>query len=152
MTKPYAIKCFLFDLDGTLCSVEHRRKYVQGEYKDWKAFNSACVLDKPVRHVQIIHDLISFYSYKIIYCSGRTDEYRKETLEWLELHLGVSDPDLRMRKAGDHRPDNVVKKEILDTIRKNGYDPIAAFDDRDQVVAMWRENGVPCFQVAPGDF
>ena len=27
-----------------------------------------------------------------------------------------------------------------------------AFDDRDRVVAMWREEGVPCFQVAPGDF
>ena len=28
----------------------------------------------------------------------------------------------------------------------------AVFDDRDKVVQMWRENGVPCFQVAKGDF
>jgi hypothetical protein len=26
------------------------------------------------------------------------------------------------------------------------------FDDRDKVVAMWRRRGIPCFQVAPGDF
>jgi len=26
------------------------------------------------------------------------------------------------------------------------------FDDRDQVVEMWRANGIPCFQVAPGNF
>jgi hypothetical protein len=26
------------------------------------------------------------------------------------------------------------------------------FDDRDKVVNMWRKRGIPCFQVAPGDF
>jgi len=26
------------------------------------------------------------------------------------------------------------------------------FDDRNSVVDMWRENGVRCMQVAPGDF
>jgi len=26
------------------------------------------------------------------------------------------------------------------------------FDDRDKVVNMWRENGIPCLQVAPGNF
>jgi len=27
-----------------------------------------------------------------------------------------------------------------------------AFDDRNRVVATWRANGVPCAQVAEGDF
>jgi hypothetical protein len=27
-----------------------------------------------------------------------------------------------------------------------------AFDDRSQVVKMWRKRGVPCAQVADGDF
>ncbi|WP_435575134.1 hypothetical protein [Burkholderia plantarii] len=29
---------------------------------------------------------------------------------------------------------------------------VAVFDDRDSVVAMWRDAGVTCFQVAPGEF
>jgi hypothetical protein len=29
---------------------------------------------------------------------------------------------------------------------------MAVFDDRDKVVAMWRRNGVACFQVAEGNF
>lgn len=29
---------------------------------------------------------------------------------------------------------------------------VAVFDDRSSVVTMWREHGVTCFQVAPGDF
>ena len=29
---------------------------------------------------------------------------------------------------------------------------LCVYDDRDKVVAMWRRNGVACFQVAEGDF
>ena len=31
-------------------------------------------------------------------------------------------------------------------------DVFAVFDDRQQVVDMWRSNGLTCFQVADGDF
>ena len=34
-----------------------------------------------------------------------------------------------------------------------GVDNVAmVFDDRNQVVDMWRQNGLTCFQVADGDF
>jgi hypothetical protein len=39
---------YIFDLDGTLALIEHRRKYVErprGE-QDWKAFYTACVDDR----------------------------------------------------------------------------------------------------------
>ncbi len=57
-----------------------------------------------------------------------------------------------MRSEGDHRPDYKVKEELLGRILKDGFEPIMAFDDRDQVVKMWREAGVPCAQVADGNF
>lgn len=60
--------------------------------------------------------------------------------------------DVYMRKDGDHRPDNEVKSELLARIRADGHDPIMAFDDRDQVVKMWRAAGIPCAQVADGNF
>jgi hypothetical protein len=31
-------------------------------------------------------------------------------------------------------------------------DVFCVVDDRQKVVDMWRENGLTCFQVAPGDF
>jgi hypothetical protein len=47
-------------------------------------------------------------------------------------------------------PDNDLKQMWLDTI---GVDKVAmVFDDRNQVVDMWRSNGLTCFQVAKGDF
>ena len=36
-------KVVIFDVDGTLMNVNHRRHYVNGPNKDWKAFNEAMV-------------------------------------------------------------------------------------------------------------
>ena len=30
----------IFDVDGTLMDIDHRRKYVEGDKKDWKSFLS----------------------------------------------------------------------------------------------------------------
>ena len=58
-----------------------------------------------------------------------------------------------MRKDGDHRPDHVIKSEVLETIVKGyGKPPLMVFDDRNAVVKMWRDKGIPCLQVADGDF
>jgi hypothetical protein len=59
---------------------------------------------------------------------------------------------LYLRKDGDFRPDDVVKKEIFNKIKEDGFTPQLAFDDRDQVVKMWREMGIPCYQVREGKF
>lgn len=58
-----------------------------------------------------------------------------------------------VRDEGDHRADDIVKREWLDGMLVDDRQRlVAAFDDRDRVVAMWRAAGVQCFQVAPGDF
>jgi len=51
-----------------------------------------------------------------------------------------------------HRPDNLVKGELLDAIRADGYEPVMAFDDRTVCVNFWRACGIPCAQVADGNF
>ena len=46
----------------------------------------------------------------------------------------------------------MFKQELLDNIRKNGDDLIErVYDDRNQVVDMWRANGIDCIQVVPRD-
>lgn len=56
------------------------------------------------------------------------------------------------RRVGDHRDDAIIKIEFLQQIRDDGYEPIMAFEDRARVVAAWRVAGVPCAQVAEGQF
>jgi hypothetical protein len=59
---------------------------------------------------------------------------------------------LLMRPEGDHRSDEVVKKEIWEKKIKPWYDVVAVFDDRDRVVKMWRDEGLLCVQSYYGDF
>jgi hypothetical protein len=59
---------------------------------------------------------------------------------------------LLMRRDGDRRQDAVVKREALQDIRGRGYHPTIAIEDRDQVVKMWREEGLTCLQCAEGNY
>ena len=57
-----------------------------------------------------------------------------------------------MRLADDNRKDSIIKEEIYNKVIKPRYNIKLVLDDRNQVVDMWRDIGLPCFQVAPGDF
>lgn len=143
--------CYIFDIDGTLSDPTHRLHYVQQSPKDWRAFFAAVGGDKPVPHmIELVNDLYRAGA-DIVYVSGRSDECREATLHWLRERFCPKGP-LYMRKAEDYRPDDVVKSELLVQLRAAGYEPIMAFDDRNSVVANWRRLGVPCAQVAEGDF
>ena len=51
-------------------------------------------------------------------------------------------------------PDDKLKKGWLDDIfpGKDKDRILCVFDDRDKVVKMWRDSGLTCMQVAPGNF
>lgn len=148
--KPSAIVC---DLDGTLCDVEHRRHFVRrnpGEKKDWKGFFDAMIQD-PVKG--FCADILKTFSvtHKTVLCSGRPDNYKKQTVGWLGVNNIMYD-DLFMRNRGDQRQDDIVKEILLDFEILTRYTPYFMLDDRQQVVDMWRKRGYTCLQVAPGDF
>lgn len=109
--------------------------------------------DRPNEPVlQTIRDLW-YQGHHIIFCSGRDEVCRDLTRKWLWLHFGVLDrTTLLMRKEGDMRKDSVVKMELFDEYIRDYYNVIAVYDDRDQVVSMWRSLGLTVFQVAEGNF
>ena len=141
-----------FDLDGTLCNIEHRLHLIQGSKKDWPAFFDACVDDAPVWPViEACKHFMHYSIHPVEIWSGRSDRVRRQTEEWLCQHGMARYKILRMRKDGDHRPDWQVKGEWLDSLSAEER-PELAFDDRQQVVDMWRSRGVICCQVAEGNF
>ena len=77
---------------------------------------------------------------------------RGETEAWLDLYVGVPYAELFMREYGDTRKDAVVKREIFETEVRDRWRIVGVFDDRQQVVRMWRDLGLTVFQVAEGDF
>jgi hypothetical protein len=148
------------DLDGTLANCEHRVHHVRNKPKNWDAFYAGVREDEVNGPVLNILDKFLCYEglrYNIIFCSGRPERCREDTVWWLKevAHIWYSehstDVQLFMRKDGDYRADYIVKQEILDTqIDKDRV--LFVLDDRQQVVDMWRRNGLTCFQVAEGDF
>jgi predicted kinase len=134
---PDAIIC---DLDGTLALLNGRNPYAA-----MKCFDD--ILNEPVASIVGRFDS----THEIILVSGRTDDARGETMRWLDYH-GVPWNVLCMRKLGDNRKDSIVKQEILDNEIKGKYNVAFVLDDRDQVVEMWRQNGLTCLQVAEGAF
>lgn len=143
----------VFDLDGTLANGDHRIHHILKEPKDWRAFFAACGDDAPIPAALATLEAFTHAprNHRVEIWTGRSDEVRAETEQWFADHVGHAFErtlTLRMRKAGDHRHDDVLKAEWIERHGK----PDLVFEDRARVVAMWRANGIPCFQVAPGEF
>jgi phosphoglycolate phosphatase-like HAD superfamily hydrolase len=141
----------VFDLDGTLALIEHRRHYVAGKKKKWREFFAASVHDAPNEPIIEVDRALHRTGHEIWIVSGRSDEVREVTVLWLANHE-VPYHHLIMRRAGDFTADDILKHSwlIKGIIPKERV--LLVFDDRDRVVAMWRREGLTCAQVAPGDF
>ncbi len=137
----------IVDMDGTLADVSHRLHHLNGPKKNWKKFFALMNEDPPS---QVVVDWVRNLppDYDVVIVTGRPETYRAETEAWLDRHR-ISYSDIIMRRSGDHRPDYVVKKELLEKV---GRDRVAfVIDDRASVCQMWRACGLRTFQVAVGE-
>lgn len=138
---------WVFDIDGTIAHMNGRNAY------DWDKVGEDD-LDTSVSNLFLNLNRETDYSKPehIIFCSGRDEICRKDTLEWLKFHLGkFNDFTLLMRKSNDYRPDWIVKEELWEDICKDYYIE-ALIDDRNQVVRRARALGLKVFQVEYGNF
>lgn len=130
------------DVDGTLAIRDGRGPY------DWDLAS----LDLPNDAVVEVVRALALSGHEIVFVSGREERIRVMTEDWIRQHVRVPGP-LFLRKTGDTRPDRLVKQEIFERELILRAERVIVFDDRDQVVSMWRSQpGVTCFQVAEGDF
>lgn len=147
--KPYVPGeklAYSFDIDGTLAIMQGRSPYDPTRYHE----------DAPDRALQDIlwrlqDSVVPGMDVAFIGLSGRSEDYRAETEEWLE-GWGMKLDALFMRPSGDNRNDAIVKSELVDKHISNVYDVIAHFDDRRRVVDALRAKNMKVLQVAPGDF
>lgn len=143
--------CFCFDLDGTLCNVNHRRHYVTTKPKNWNAWNAGLVNDTPNLPVKMVYQSLRenlLISTDMIIVSGRSDDYMEPTVQWLTDNEIFYDY-IFMRKYKDNRDDSIVKGEIADEILKT-HNILGVFDDRPRVVRSWQKRGIWTFDVGQG--
>jgi len=145
----------IFDLDGTIADIEERRALAtKGDGKiNWGIFFDPAniKLDKPVKKVILILQIMKAQGIGVAILSGRGEETRAATEDWLK-QMGVEYDKLIMRPVQDYTPDDVLKQGWLNAEFPNRDQILCVFDDRDKVVAMWRREGLLCCQVAEGDF
>lgn len=132
---------YLVDIDGTIAHASGRGVF------DF----ARCDTDRLDMAVAIAVDALYDRGHRILLMSGRDENHRAITEAWL-AEQEVPFHELWMRAAGDFRRDDVVKAELFDKHVRHRYQVLAAIDDRDRIVALWRRMGIPCWQVAPGDF
>jgi predicted kinase len=139
---PHAIIC---DLEGTLALHNGRSPYSCKE----------CGSDEVNEPVNSVLKMYATNGYNIIFLSSRNESCRKETSLWLEeagWPYGIKER-LYMREYKDNRKDALIKKEIFDNHIRDRYYIEFVLDDQDSVVSLWRDViGLPCFQVAYGNF
>lgn len=139
-------KIVLFDIDGTLANISHRRPILERDPNNWKDFFAAIGGDTPNMAVVGLYNLLWANSdYECIIVSGRPEGYRKITEQWFVWN-NIPFNRLIMRPINDARADYILKEEMLNTILDEGKEIAFVVDDRQSVVDMWRRNGITCFQ------
>ena len=154
-------KIVIFDLDGTLALIDKRRAISTKDNgkMDWDTFFDPKNIDLDLPNTPVIKmaQMLKSQGFMIVIFSGRSKATKDATTKWLDRH-DVPFDVIKMRPAdrsiGGHfhfMKDSDLKQYWLDDLQIKD-DIFAVFDDRNQVVDMWRSNGLQVFQVAEGDF
>ena len=156
-------KWVIFDLDGTLANIEVRRKLAKKPdgKMDWDIFFSDKLVELDDPNQPVIDTLHVFKEagHSIAIFSGRSASSMLTTKRWLGKH-GIKFDMLKMRPTNHpfkFMPDEKLKLGWFEEVFIEPEDMdesqvVCVFDDRDKVVKMWREIGLTCMQVAPGNF
>lgn len=135
--------CVISDIDGTVALKGARNAY------DYSRVNE----DRPNYPVIEVLTAEHYAGNQVVFMSGRDDSCWHETCAWLAQCMPFPFYGPYMRPTGDKRKDSIVKHELFDLCVRNVWNVKRVYDDRNQVVTMWREVlGLSCLQVAPGDF
>lgn len=147
-------EAIIVDIDGTVAHMAGRSPY------DYTQVHTDTVDEHVVWLVNRIADLrytTGGFRTKVLFCSGRDDSCRDETLKWLDNSC-IPHDELFMRPTdakdnhGNKLPDYQVKLDLFNKYIRGKYNVRFVLDDRNQVVDLWRRLGLKCLQVEPGDF
>ena len=149
---------FVCDIDQTIAKLTEEqkkfldRKEVSTDKKlDWdKGFYKYIEQQKTNKNsFYILNHFLYTHHVFVVFATGRNEKYRERTKTWLRKYI-LSDHELYMRKDGDFRPADLIKKDHLDAIKVSFENclrsgPIIAFDDNKECREMYKREG--CFVI-----
>lgn len=137
----------IFDMDGTLCDTSSVLHLIEGDDKNYAAFHAASADCPPRADVVDAARTEQGNGRAILVVTSREFIWRDLTLDWLVKHEVPYD-GVYLRIVGDYRKDVAIKKDILAQIAADGFNVLAAWDDKSSVLDLWRENGIEVHDVS----
>lgn len=137
--------CAIFDLDDTLTECQWRSHLLEplpGEKKkNWPAFFAACAQDPANERMVEIALGFAKADIHLIVLTGRQETYREMSMGWL-TDRGLNPVISEFRPDNSFKPDHALKKAWIERLQAQGYEIVAAFDDRGPNVEVFRELGI----------
>lgn len=149
-------KVCIIDIDNTLADCSHRLHHIQKEPKDWDSFFAECNKDTVIEHVRDMVRGFAERKYQLFFFTARPEKTRLATEGWLWFNLLVdkSFPAttvfLSMRQDNDHRDDDILKKEMLDTHFPDRSVIHMVLEDRPRIIRMYRAEGLKVLDCGDG--
>lgn len=143
------------DIDG--CCLDNSARmhhYYEGNFE---LYHANWHLDRPkAACIDVYRKYLHDPHFDFLFVTSRGEQSRSYTMEQLHFHIwsGIQNRQLAMRPHNcneQNMPDPVYKAWAVTNAGYNISDIFLAFDDRNSVVAAWRELGVTCFQPQLGD-
>lgn len=135
------MKVAIFDLDGCISDDRHRRKL--SDESSFTAYHSLATKDKAA-HVALARRWAEVAD-KVVFLTGRPERFRQDTMEWIDRELALPHRyGLYMRPEDNHQSQVNVKGELFAQMMAELKSPdvMAAFDDREDIIAKYRSIGI----------
>ena len=146
MSAVSASDIVIFDLDGTLANVDHRKHLLDGTYVGFHRFHCACVDDTLISNVADVAKSLNRDGHAFWVVTSRPIEMLAITRYWFHAYCLVPD-NILMRPVDDTRAGAELKRAWLQDGTIPRTNVLCVFDDKARDIAMWREEGLTCFQV-----
>lgn len=121
----------IFDMDGTLADVEHRRKFANGPAKDWDRFFAEAVKDTVREGVAREAREAANAGYGVVVVSARPARCYRDTAAWLDK-ANIKFNHIFMRPDNNKTDDVLIKSDILKYLPLEKIREV--YDDRPKVL------------------
>lgn len=136
----------LFDIDHVVANSFWRDVMIGGD-GGWDTYYRAAADDAPVPVVVELVRALRLSRYNVFGLTARPERWRQLTVEWLMKHDCPLE-DVLMRPDDDYRSSPLVKLDLVRVTWPDDYKERVAFlvEDRDDVCAVFRAEGIICLQ------
>lgn len=146
-------RAYIIDIDGTIA-----KKAPDRDIHDFSRVGEDTLYEDVANILYMIQEYYSIHYtgeyfreervplIQMIYVTARNETCREQTESWL-LHNNFRVDELYMRGKYNQRKDVEVKKNIYWQHIHNKYEIMGVFEDRNNIVDMYRELGLTVYQV-----